>query len=139
MATGERRASHSRDRRDARAKGRRIRAASAYAKREHTIEHFPSIFNQSNINGEKGGWVGGWVRTGGDERLGGRLAHEVRERERGTDALERAEIPENHRGLAWPESENSLVGLPPLFVEEPRASLRIWAGRTLQCAGVKIC
>ena len=62
MATGERRASHSRDRRDARAKGRRIRAASAYAKREHTVEHFPSIFNQSNINGEKGG-VGGYARV----------------------------------------------------------------------------
>ena len=136
MATGERRASHSRDRRDARAKGRRIRAASAYAKREHTIEHFPSISINQTLMVRRGG---GWVRTGGDERLGGRLAHEVRERERGTDALERAEIPENHRGLAWPESENSLVGLPPLFVEEPRASLRIWAGWTLQCAGVKIC
>jgi hypothetical protein len=55
-------------------------------------------------------------RTGGDERLGGRLAHEVREREWGTDALERAEVPEYHRRLAWSEAEDGLVSLPPLFV-----------------------
>jgi hypothetical protein len=36
------------------------------------------------------------ARTGSDERLGGRLAYEVRECEWGTDALERAEVPEYH-------------------------------------------
>ena len=73
-------------------------------------------------------------RTGSDEGLGGRLAHEMREREWGTDAFERAEVPEYHRGLAWSEAEYGLISLPPLFVEKPRAGLRIWAGRTLRVA-----
>ena len=70
-------------------------------------------------------------RTGSDECFGGRLAHEVREREWGTDAFESAEVPEYHRGLAWPEAEYGLISLPPLFVEKARAGLRVWAGRTL--------
>jgi len=71
------------------------------------------------------------LRTGGDERFGGRLAHEMGEREWGADALERAQVPEDHRGLARPEAENGLVGLPPFFVEKPRTCLRVWAGWTL--------
>ena len=39
MTPRERRARHARDRRDARAEGRRVRPASAHAQREHTIEH----------------------------------------------------------------------------------------------------
>jgi hypothetical protein len=130
MPAGQRRTRHSRNRRDARAKWRRIRATSTHAKREHTIEH---CFHPSNpINKKKMNEFCWEVRTGSDERFGGRLAYEVREREWGTDAFERAEVPEYHRGLARSEAEDGLVSLPPLFVEKPRASLRIWAGRTLQ-------
>ena len=59
MAAGERGASHSRNRRDARAKGRRIRAASANAEREHAIEHFPSInpVNQSILMARRRGYA----------------------------------------------------------------------------------
>jgi hypothetical protein len=89
MTAWERRARHSRYRRDARAEWRRVGATSTHAKREHTIEHCPSIkINQLLM-------VRG-ARTGSDERLGGRLAYEVRECEWGTDALERAEVPEYH-------------------------------------------
>jgi hypothetical protein len=116
MTTGERRASHTGYRRNARAKWRRVRARSSHAEREHTIEHF-FFFTQLHqiyfLMEKKKEEV---TRTGGDECLGGRLAHEVREREWGTDALERAEVPEDHRRLAWPEAEDGLVSLPPLFV-----------------------
>jgi hypothetical protein len=43
MTAWERRARHSRYRRDARAEWRRVGATSTHAKREHTIEHCPSI------------------------------------------------------------------------------------------------
>lgn len=89
MSAGERRTSHSRDRRDARTEWRGVGATSTHAKREHTIEHCQSN-PSTRFNGERG------ERTGSDERFGSRLADEVRERERGTDALERAEVSEYH-------------------------------------------
>ena len=132
MATRERRTSHSRYRRDARAKGRRIRTTSTHAKREHTIEHCPFVHQQKKEHETEFCLFG--KRTGSDERFGGRLAHEVREREWGTDAFERPEVPEYHRGLAWSEAEYGLISLPPLFVEQACAGLRIWAGWTLRVA-----
>jgi hypothetical protein len=63
--------------------------------------------------GEKG--VG--LRTCDYECLGGRLAGEMREREGRADPFERAEVPEDHRGLAGPETEDGLVGLAPLLVK----------------------
>jgi hypothetical protein len=72
------------------------------------------------------------TRTCGYEGLGRRLAREVRERERRADAFERAEVPEDHRGLAGPEAENGLVGLAPLFVEQSCANMRVWARRALE-------
>jgi len=93
MPPGERRARHTRDGRDARTKGCGVRSASAHAKGEHPIEQC------------------------GYEGFGRRLAREVRERQRWADAFERAEVPEYHRGLAGPEAEDGLVGLPPFFVE----------------------
>jgi len=107
MTPRERRARHSRDRRDARTEGSRVRPASAHTEREHTIEQR------------------------GYEGLGRRLAGEMREREGRADAFERAEVPEDHRGLAGPEAENGLISLAPLFVEQSCASRRLWAGRAL--------
>jgi hypothetical protein len=71
------------------------------------------------------------LRTGGYECLGGRLACEMREREGRADTFERAEVPEDHRGLARPEAEDGLVGLAPLLLEQSRAGRGIRARRTL--------
>ena len=60
------------------------------------------------------------LRTRGYECLGSRLACEMREREGRADAFERAKVPEDHRGLAGPETEDGMVGLAPLLVEESR-------------------
>ena len=48
MAARERRARHARDRRDPRAKGRRVRPAPAHAEREHAIEDFPFVSSKIN-------------------------------------------------------------------------------------------
>jgi hypothetical protein len=78
------------------------------------------------------GGVGGRPRTCGYEGLGRCLAGEVRECERRADAFERAEVPEDHRGLAGSEAEDGLVGLAPLFVEQSCAGRRVWARWTLE-------
>jgi hypothetical protein len=70
---------------------------------------------------------GGLGRTCGDERLGGRLAREMGERERRADAFERAEVSEDHRGLAGPEAEYGVVRLAPFFVEQACAAGRVQA------------
>jgi hypothetical protein len=127
MTPRERRARHARDRRDARAEGSRVRPASAHTEREHTIEHYEFHIRENETSHEKLGWT----RTRGYEGLGRRLACEMREREGRADAFERAEVPEDHRGLAGPEAENGLIGLAPLFVEQSRAGRRLWAGRAL--------
>ena len=76
--------------------------------------------------------VDGQPRTCSYEGLGRRLAREVRERERRADAFKRAEVPEDHRGLAGPEAEDGLVRLAPLFVEQSRAGRWVWARWTLE-------
>lgn len=126
MTTGERRAGHARDSRDASAERRGVRAASAHAKREHAIEHCSFGFGLRDVNKKKKDSSMGALRTCGYERFGRRLAGEMGERERGTHALERAEVAEDHRGLAGSEAEDGLVGLAPFFVEQPRACRRLW-------------
>jgi hypothetical protein len=76
--------------------------------------------------------VDGRARTCSYKGLSRRLAREVRERERRADAFERAEVPEDHRGLAGPEAENGMIGLAPLFVEQSCAGRRVWARRALE-------
>ena len=128
MTPWERRARHARNRRDARAEGSRVRPASAHTEREHAIEHYEFHIkrNETSLRLDR------WVRTRGYEGLRCRLAGEVREREGRADAFERAEVPEDHRGLAGPEAENGLVGLAPLFVEQSGAGRRFWTRWALE-------
>ena len=71
------------------------------------------------------------LRTCGYECLGGCLACEMGEREGRANPFERTEVPEDHRGLTGPETEDGLVGLAPLLVEQSRASRRVRARRAL--------
>ena len=128
MTPRERRARHARHGRDARAEGSRVRPAPAHTEREHTIEHYGFHIKRNETSLR----LGRWVRTCGYEGLGRRLACEVREREGWADAFERAEVPEDHRGLAGPEAENGLVGLAPLFVEQSGAGGRLWTRWALE-------
>jgi hypothetical protein len=77
------------------------------------------------------GKIGVNEHTCGDEGLGRRLASEMGERERWTDAFECAEIPEDHRGLAGPEAEYGVVRLTPFVVEKSCAVGRVRARWTL--------
>jgi len=134
MTTGERRTSHACNSRDAGAERCSIRTASPHAKREHAIEHCwvctSNSFQREDRTHRKKRCEYG-VRTCSYEGFGGRLAGEMGERERGTDAFERAEVAEDHRGLAGSEAEDGLVGLAPFFVEQSRACRRVWTRRAL--------
>jgi hypothetical protein len=124
MTSGERRAGHACDSRDASTERGGVRAAPAHAEREHTIEHcrrYHKTLINKKLRQNRG------EHTCGDEGLGRRLASEMGERERRTDAFECAEIPEDHRGLAGPEAEYGVVRLAPFVVEQSCAAGRVRA------------
>jgi hypothetical protein len=80
------------------------------------------------------------LRTCGYECLGSRLACKMGEREGRANPFKRAEVPEDHRRLTGPETEDGLVGLAPLLVEQSRAGRRVRARRALnQVMGKTVC